>query len=116
MSQPVQHCRRLSSSSARETRSAVGRGRDHVAARPLCRVAILGGDARQKSRWAPYGAPIFFKARRYGGNGELRRLHSALRAGSIDLVIILARWNGHSVTRKVRHLCRRLGVDVFVVP
>lgn len=59
---------------------------------------------------------MFFQAGRFGGNGELRRLLSALRAGAIDLVVILARWNGHSATARVRRLCRSRGVPVTLVP
>lgn len=81
-----------------------------------CRVAILGGDSRQAHRWPRFKSALFFMARRYGGNGELRSLVARLRAKSIDLVIILARWNGHSATKQVQRLCRTLGVRVIVVP
>ena len=87
-----------------------------VAAAAPRRVAIFGGDARQQDRWNELGTPSFFQARRFGGNGELRRLESALRAGGFDHVVILARWNGHSATTKVRRLCKRRGVPVTVVP
>ncbi len=81
------------------------------------RVALMGGDSRQTARWDGLGeAIIFFQAPRYGGNGELRRLQSALRAGSFDLVVILARWNGHSATKQVRAICKRLGIPVQVLP
>lgn len=80
------------------------------------RVAIFGGDARQAERWLDLGEPVFFRARRYGGNGELRRLESALRAGALDRVVILARWNAHSATVRVRRLCKGRGVPVTVIP
>lgn len=80
------------------------------------RVAILGGDARQRDRWPQYTAARFFTACRDGGNGELRRLLAALRAQAFDLVVILARWNSHAVTGPVRRTCRQLGVRVEVVP
>ena len=60
--------------------------------------------------------PVYFQARRFGGNGELRRLETALRSGTIDRVVILARWNGHSATTKVRRLCKSRGVPVTFVP
>ena len=83
----------------------------------LGRVAILGGDGRQTRRVDAVGADArCFKAHRYGGNGELRSLLAALAAGSIDTVIILARWNAHCVTRRVRAMCKRLGVRVIVKP
>lgn len=83
------------------------------------RVAILGGDARQEGRWSDlgeFGEAVYFQGRRFGGNGELRRLEQAIRAGSFALVVILARWNGHATTSKVLRLCRRRGVTVMIVP
>jgi hypothetical protein len=80
------------------------------------RVAILGGDGRQ-SRKVPADANVrFYQARGDGGNGELRRLLAALAAGSVDTVIILARWNAHCVTSRVRAVCKRLGVRVVIEP
>ena len=80
-----------------------------------CRVAVLGGDARQVNRWTGFKESLFFMARRDGGNGELRRLSASLRTKSIDLMIILARWNSHSATKQILRLCRTLGVRVVVV-
>jgi hypothetical protein len=82
-------------------------------------IAVLGGDTRQERRWAGFagaGSVRFFGDRRCKGNGELRRLIAVVRARSVDLVVILARWNGHPATRVVRRFCRRAGVDVVVVP
>ena len=87
-----------------------------VAALPAGRVAVLGGDGRQEGRWAQLGEVDHFRGRRFGGNGELRRLERAIRAGSFALVVILARWNGHSATEKVMKLCRSRGVRVMIVP
>jgi hypothetical protein len=79
------------------------------------RVAILGGDGRQSDRWAAWGETVHFQARGDGGNGELRRLLSALRSGRIGLVVILARWNGHSATAAVRKVCKKRGIRVEVI-
>ena len=80
------------------------------------RVAVLGGDGRgSASRW-PAAEVRVLRARRYGGNGELRRLEGALKAGTVDLLVVLARWNSHSVTTRALRLCRKLGVRVEVVP
>lgn len=46
--------------------------------------------------------------------GELRRILTAIHAGAFDIVVVHARWRGHSVTRQVRAACRRRGV-AFVV-
>ena len=66
-------------------------------------------------RWELHGAPTFFRSLRYGGNGELRRLLAAVRAGSVHLVVILARWNGHAATRTVQQACRRARIRVILV-
>lgn len=72
-------------------------------------MAIYGGDARQAERWGTENT-VFFQSSRSGGNGPLRRLEAALRAGRIVLVVILRKWNGHPGADKVRKLCRRLGI------
>ena len=84
--------------------------------KPGERVAILGGDGRFRDPDLDLCTLSIFRARRYGGNGELRRLEAALACRSFDRVIILARWNGHSATRHALRLCRRLGIPFEVVP
>ncbi len=80
------------------------------------RVAVLGGDGRFRAERLPGCDVRVFRGRRSGGNGELRRLERALKAGSIDRVVVLARWNGHSETRRAMRICRRLGIPVTVHP
>ncbi len=80
------------------------------------RVAVLGGDGRQEGRSEASERAVYFMARRYGGNGELRRLEASLRSGAIGRLVILARWNGHAATRSMRRLCKKLGVPVELVP
>ena len=80
------------------------------------RVAVLGGDGRFRSDDLAGCEVRVFLGRRYGGNGELRRLERSLRSGRIDRVLVLARWNGHSATSLVIRLCRALGVPVEVQP
>jgi siroheme synthase (precorrin-2 oxidase/ferrochelatase) len=79
------------------------------------RVAVLGGDGRQPEQWAQHGEVVCFQSPHDGGNGEQRRLMSALRSNSFTLVIILTRWNSHAVTRMVRQLCRQRKIPVQVV-
>ena len=79
----------------------------------VTRVALVGGDGRQARRWD--GAVVQFRAPRDGGNGELRRVLSALRSGRYGRVIILAQWNAHSATVAIRRLCRQLGIPFEVV-
>ena len=78
------------------------------------RVAVFGGDARIASRLPPGWRA--FESQGFGGNGPVRSLLRAIVAGSIDLVIILARWNGHSTTAAVLDACRRRGIPVRVEP
>lgn len=81
----------------------------------LLRVALVGGDDRLCLD-PPDDVEIkIYKSTDHGGNGELRRILAALRAGSIDLVLVLRRWNGHSATTAIRRLCRKLGVACQVV-
>jgi hypothetical protein len=40
------------------------------------------------------------------GQGDLKRLEAAIKAGSIDEVYMLIRWNGHTTTHIVSKLCR----------
>lgn len=86
-----------------------------VTAQPA-RVAVVGGDGRFRSEGLCGCRVRVFQARRYGGNGPLRSLEQALRSGGIDRVLILARWNGHSATRRVLRLCRQLRVPIEIIP
>lgn len=81
------------------------------------RIAILGGDGKHREceRWAAHGSVVHFPARGDGGNGGLRRLKTALRAGGIDHVVILSRWNSHSATVAVRRVCKLYAISVEIV-
>lgn len=75
------------------------------------RVAVLGGLGEAASRDAT-GQMRYFGSAHDVGRGELVRLEQALRAGGIGRVIIRTRWNGHSATKRIRRVCRTLGVPV----
>ncbi len=79
------------------------------------RVALFGGDGRNADRFADRGDLTIYQSRHDGGAGERRRLIAALKAGSFDLVILFARWNGHSATREVRKVCQTHNVRVEVI-
>ena len=79
------------------------------------RVAIFGGDGRCPEKYVQAPEIVVFKSRRDGGNGPAKRLEKALRAGRFGTLVILTRWNGHSMTRKLRKLCAKLGVRVRCV-
>ena len=80
------------------------------------RVAVLGGDGRFRSERLPGCTVRIFRARRYAGSRSLRDLERSIRAGGIDRVLILARWNGHSTTRRVTSLCRKRNIPVEIIP
>lgn len=78
------------------------------------RVAVLGGDGRFQPRRFPTARVRVYQSPGDGGNGDVRCLKRSIKAGGVDLVILLARWNSHSATRGVRKLCRALGIPVVV--
>lgn len=53
---------------------------------------------------------------RNSGRQAAKRLGAALRAGSVDCVVVRARWIGHAQVDTVRRLARKVGVRVVVVP
>ncbi|TAK27426.1 MAG: hypothetical protein EPO40_17560 [Myxococcaceae bacterium] len=75
------------------------------------RLAVVGGLGDARAQDAAKRVRYFGSARDVG-RGELVRLERALRAGGIDPVIIRTRWNGHSVTVRIRRVCRTLGIPV----
>ena len=86
-----------------------------VTARRL-RVAVLGGNGRFDSQRLPGCRVRVYQARRYGGNGPLRRLEESIRSGGVDRVRVLARWNAHSSTTRIVRLCRQLDIPVEICP
>lgn len=80
------------------------------------RLAVVGGDGRFDVEGWPGSRVRVFKAERYGGNGPLRSFERSIRSGGVDRVLVLARWNSHSTTRRVTRLCRQLGIPCQVVP
>jgi len=79
------------------------------------RIAVLGGSRRALPK-IPAGLDVrHFKGLRDGGNGELRRLVRALKAGKIERLFLLARWNSHSVTKRVLRLCRTLSIPYTIL-
>jgi hypothetical protein len=45
----------------------------------------------------------------------MKRLESAIKAGTIDEVYMLIRWNGHGVTQQVSKLCRDRGIPYYLL-
>lgn len=82
---------------------------------PRKRIAVFGGDGRPYLPAEQQGAVRYYPSPRNGGNGGARRLEAALRAGGVDQVLILKRWNGHPVAQRIRAVCRQLNVPVEFV-
>ncbi|KIY96470.1 hypothetical protein MNEG_11490 [Monoraphidium neglectum] len=81
-------------------------------------VAFVGGKKLKEAdvKMLPPGASVrFFGSTKDMGRGELTRLEAALKAGTIQQVYMITRWNGHSVTKHVRRLCRERGIPVFLL-
>jgi hypothetical protein len=49
------------------------------------------------------------------GTGDLKRLEAAIKAGSIDEVYMLIRWNGHNTTQMVSKLCRDREIPCYTI-
>ena len=78
---------------------------------PLRRVAVYGGDLRRLVRALTDLADVaLFGSTGQTGQGELRRLLAALRAGAVREVCVIVRWAGHGEVDAIRRLCRRLRV------
>jgi hypothetical protein len=79
-------------------------------------VAVIGGDGRRFRPLLADGVDVRVCASsKHGGNGRLHSVLFAIRAGSIDLVILLTRWLGHSESRAVVDACRAGGVPVRII-
>lgn len=57
----------------------------------------------------------FYGSPRDAGSGQLKSLEQALKAGSIDEVYMLTRWNGHGTTKHVRRLCKERGIPCHLL-
>jgi hypothetical protein len=79
---------------------------------PRGRTAIVGGDGRRLKSLSYGPGTRVFPAARYGGNGLIRALCAALRAGRIDRVVLLIRFVDHPTSERIKRMCRRLGVPV----
>jgi len=74
-------------------------------------IAIVGGDRRHgRAAWPPNLDVRVYGSAGHVGDGEQRRLLSAIRAGRVDRVIALVRWIGHSTTSVLRRACTVSGV------
>jgi hypothetical protein len=82
--------------------------------RPLI-VLLVGGDARHGTRFIGDALVRAVASSKFGGNGSVRSLVAAIRGGRVGLVVLLARWIGHSEAGAITAACRAVGVRcVFV--
>lgn len=76
------------------------------------RVAVFGGDLRRSARVFTERDDLeLFGSSGQTGQGEMRRLSAALRAGRVDRVYLVIRWAGHKDIETIRALCKALGIS-----
>lgn len=83
------------------------------------RIAVLGGGrgARHhagRARRTGLGIRVYVSGKD-GGRGEAARLLASVRNGGVDGVVIVRRFNSHSVSEAVRALCSRMAVPCRIV-
>jgi hypothetical protein len=77
-------------------------------------VLVVGGDARQGDRHINGTLVRAVASTKYGGVGGHRALIAAIRGGCVQVVILLARWLGHSESRAIAATCRAAGVRCVI--
>lgn len=90
-----------------------------MSARTLSRhesvVLVVGGDARQGDRQVGDAIVKAIASSKFGGNGANRALIAAIRGGAVALVVVLARWLGHSEAHAIYAACRSVGIRYLIV-
>lgn len=82
--------------------------------RPLV-VAVFGGDGRAIKEPSSEVLLRYFPSSKYGGNGRHASALASIRRRSVDLVLILVQWLGHSQFHAVVGTCVASGVPHRVV-
>lgn len=80
------------------------------------RIAIVGGRGASTTLDRFGDRVVLYGSRGDAGTGPARRLEAALRTGTYKLVVVLARWIGHSTFEQVRRACRASGTRLIVWP
>lgn len=80
------------------------------------RVALVGGDGRVDLPMPPNVRLDRFGSARDGGNPGIDAVLRSIATGGPDAVVLLVRWLGHSVSRRIRAACKRAGIPCIVVP
>lgn len=78
-------------------------------------IAIVGGNRRDHT--IDIAAEIrSFPSCRNSGNGSTRDAIAAIKSGKIQLVLVLARWIGHSEYASVINACKSARVRCMTIP
>ncbi len=78
-------------------------------------IVIVGGDGRGHDLRVAPASIRSFASPRYGGNGSLRRAVAAINGGTVDLVVLLVRWLGHSEFHSIVAACNAAEIPVLLV-
>lgn len=76
------------------------------------RVALVGGDGR----FPLLPGARCFPSRRDGGLRGIRDVVRCVKQRTVDHVVLLVRWLGHTDVETVKRACRAHGVQCVVVP
>ena len=82
---------------------------------PRFNVMLVGGDGRARLQPAEGVDLRWYGSSRHRGNGALRSALAVIDSGSVDAVILLIRWLGHSACHALRAACRRASIPCTVV-
>lgn len=82
------------------------------------RIAVLGGGRAARRilsalHW-PGARVKHYLSRGDGGRAGGEQLKASVRAGGVDGLVIVSRFNGHSVANGMRQLCQRMGIPVAI--
>ena len=79
------------------------------------KVAIIGGDGRIPGdlQRQGYKDAVVFPCMSWHESTIVRKLRSSLRSQNWDLVIILSKFIGHSMSKYSRRLCKKRGIPVL---
>lgn len=69
------------------------------------RVAVVGGDGREFECAIPDVAVARFPSRRDGGARGVRSVERVIKNGTVELVVLLVKWLGHSDFSAIKRLC-----------
>lgn len=78
-------------------------------------IAIVGGDGRDNALQVAANIRSYPSSQN-GGNGRIRDATAAIKAGNIQLVLLLIRWLGHSEYKSLVNACKASGIRYVSIP